>query len=534
MPPASTATPASTTSPAPASTGGMQSYTYIDSAGKSQSVTAANADEALKNAPNIAAHSGVILQPNAITPGPAPAIQTTDSQRANTSARSAALSTTLGKIAPAGTQTTTTGTDNSAAPADGSGTQGTDGGAAGGTASITHDVTNTDGTHTLSYSDGSTKNVTATKGADGSTSYQEVQSDPLKAQVDSIRAAGAAQIAQVQSNLTRLMGTSSESTGAMITQIQQMYGDRITAMQQTNAKKEAVDTQLGMRNGDARYATAAYNAGLTDDEVQGNIRIANLQAQMMTAIQKAQSAQDAGDTKSFNDAFDQIDSITKDTEAQVNDLYKQAVAQSNQQLKESAASAKDTQTSFANGLKVAAAAAPGLADQLGQFKDPADQAAFITEFAEQNGVDPSVVWGEVEKAMQAKQKSDASLQNIASEIQKRNEPKAATGGSSSKPIVSGSTTYTKADIGQLQTMLSTGGTLDGTRYNGKGGDGYVDPDFYEALANQWVAKGGAIKDFLKEMPAKDYVNPAAKLPTYLGGAKPKAGAAGSTPGGRSL
>lgn len=50
----------------------------------------------------------------------------------------------------------------------------------------------------------------------------------------------------------------------------------------------------------------------------------------------------------------------------------------------------------------------------------------------------------------------------------------------------------------------------------RGPDGYVDPNVYMRLYNEWIAKGGNQKDFLRNYPPQNNVNPVNKyLPKFL-------------------
>jgi hypothetical protein len=67
--------------------------------------------------------------------------------------------------------------------------------------------------------------------------------------------------------------------------------------------------------------------------------------------------------------------------------------------------------------------------------------------------------------------------------------------------------YTGDDIASGTSFLNEGGTLaDGTVFNGRGTDGYVDPGAYVLLYNNWIKQNGTPQGFLKKFPLKN-VNP---------------------------
>lgn len=84
----------------------------------------------------------------------------------------------------------------------------------------------------------------------------------------------------------------------------------------------------------------------------------------------------------------------------------------------------------------------------------------------------------------------------------------AAGSTLVKPKTTTATTALKNDIDEAGTMLEVG--IPGKGYNGRGADGYVDPNLYLALYNDAVAtygsKGGV--DFMAKYPPATFINPA--------------------------
>lgn len=92
-----------------------------------------------------------------------------------------------------------------------------------------------------------------------------------------------------------------------------------------------------------------------------------------------------------------------------------------------------------------------------------------------------------------------------------------TGGASSgKGVTDGPLKVSAEELGTVRGYLDNGVTINGQTYNPRGADGWVDPNLYKALYDNWTKKGGSAAGFTKQFPPKDYVNPAAKsLPAYL-------------------
>lgn len=73
-------------------------------------------------------------------------------------------------------------------------------------------------------------------------------------------------------------------------------------------------------------------------------------------------------------------------------------------------------------------------------------------------------------------------------------------------IKSGALNYSRADYAEDAMALEAS----------RGEDGWVDPAIYLSLYEAWIANGGIITDFISKFPPKNYVNPAnASLPPVL-------------------
>src|SRR6185369_1905239 len=111
-------------------------------------------------------------------------------------------------------------------------------------------------------------------------------------------------------------------------------------------------------------------------------------------------------TKLFNDTMTQINNTKKELSTTVQNLMKEATDWQNNNLKQQAQDLKDSQAAIKDSMDVSKRSAPGLAAALDQFKTDQDKADFINKFAEENGIDPAVLWGDVTNAMTAKQKAE--------------------------------------------------------------------------------------------------------------------------------
>lgn len=296
--------------------------------------------------------------------------------------------------------------------------------ASGSGAAATGTTDNGDGTLTVNYADGTTARVKASANGDGSQSYSALSPEAgVKYDTDQAisgaKAKAQTQVDQANTTLDQIKQQSDSATQALIQSIQQTYGARITLMEDTNNRTLAAKTQEGMRSGRARYASGLQEGILTDEEQKGIGRVGQLQGEMLSLIQQAQSAQTDKDLALFNDRMNELDKIDTHLQTEVQNLQKNSFDQLKQMQDAQTAAINNAKTQQGMALDRAKAAAPGLADQLSQFTDPAQQAAFLQEYSTQSGIPTDVLMGEIKTAAQANDKSTLDLENIQNEIQNR-------------------------------------------------------------------------------------------------------------------
>jgi Skp family chaperone for outer membrane proteins len=362
---------------------------------------------------------------------------------------------------------------------------------------------------------------TDTTGNDKNGTNTETSTDPyagIDSKAKDIVDKGTSQISDLQTSLGNLRSMVDTGTASLIQGLTQMYSARIDAVKDAYTRKGAATETNNFRNGEARYTPGQASGELTNIEVQGQIAIANLQGQMMTAIARATQARDNNDIKLFNQEYDKVHAARKDIQTEVANLYKEASQQAASIAKEKQLQLQQSKADLTASMSLSKRAAPGLVTALSSLKTPEEKANLISAFAEKHNLDPDVLIGDIQTASNAQDKTDLGLENIRSQIKNRGLKK--TGGTkttSTKPIISGGLTTTHDEIGTVKDLLIKGGTWEGKKYNGKGSDGYYDPTLYKAMADWWDTKGGLSQDFVKQFPPDKFVNPKSNkdMPTYL-------------------
>lgn len=344
--------------------------------------------------------------------------------------------------------------------------------------------------------------------AGGNRTWVDASGNPLAASSDSrsamtgkvadIQTQGSDQIRALTSTLQNALAYTNSIGAANIQQIMQMYQARIGSIQESTDRQAAQKTSAGYRTGLNRYAPDQAAGVVSEVEQIGQQRIVDLITKMNDAVTKAQSSLQAGDMKAFNDTSNQIKGIQKNMSTEINNLYKEAQQYNANLVKTAAQANKDAQ----QGINTAKADAPTLAAERDQFSTEAEWKSFLGEYAKERGLDPDVLSGEVQGYMDTQaNKNKPKLGNS----------KQSGGGKD------GAYTYTGEDVGTYSNFLNKGGTAaDGTAYNARGSDGFVDPGSYIYAYNDWIGQGGTPKGFLKQFPVTN-VNPASysTLPAAL-------------------
>lgn len=401
-----------------------------------------------------------------------------------------------------------------AAPATGQGAGKT---GPGSTGTGTGTGTGGDGTQTGGGSgDGGTGN-----GADtGSTSYDDgtekvTGNESIDKQISKVKSDAQDQIDQINSTLQKLLSSSDGATSSLIAQLQANYQSLKANLDDKLKNQEGWINQSNERNGRARYAPILAQGLISSAEVQEAMKLNDAFNKMSLAVSKAQQAQDNNDTKLFNQAYSEIKGIKSDMTTSIGKLYTLSSANLRAQQSQDRENRLADQQTFNQNLQTSKRSAPGLAKEMEGMASDADKTSFLQSYSDSTGIPMDILWGDVSAQMSTDSKNKASIDNINSEIDKRNA--SGTNGTGGKSYTDGSFKYSDSDVTDISTILDQGGNIDGTKYNGKGKDGYVDPDLYQALANAWVKQGGTTGGFIKKFPPANYVNPAANpnLPSYL-------------------
>ena len=340
----------------------------------------------------------------------------------------------------------------------------------------------------------------------GATDTTEVS--PLDAQIKSIQDEGKKQIAEIQARLQNMSKSMSAGTQNLISSINQLYGARIQAMEKTNEGMLKTKVALGQRGGRERYTPMLNASILTNEEIQGHERVAKLEGEMMAAIASAQQAQADNDYKLFNDEYDRIEAAQKNINDQVMDLHKRAVDEENARLAREKAARDEQKANLESMLKLSEASAPALAAKLDQFATPEEQSAFISEYAKIQGIDPMVLFGDVENSLNEQQKAAMDLERTYNLIQTSTQSAntASYNAATSRQNADLATRKNEKALADEQKKQEMTSTMTSELSAMVGGHGFVSPDDYKEARRLWIqANGGTTADF--DTIFSGFVNP---------------------------
>ncbi len=333
---------------------------------------------------------------------------------------------------------------------------------------------------------------------------EKTTTDPLDAQIQSIQDAGKQQIADIQTRLDGIAKSQGGATANLISSINQIYSARISAMEKSNEGMLKTKTALGQRGGRERYTPMLNASILTDEEMQGHERVAKLEGEMLQLVASAQQAQADNDYKNFNAQYDRIEAVQKDMTNQIMDLHKKAVDEENARLAREKAARDEQKANLESMLKLSEKSAPALAAKLDSFSTPEEQSAFITEYAKIQGIDPMVLFSDVETALTAQQKAAMDLERtqnlIQTSIQSANT---ASYNATTSRQNADLATQKKADEDKIKEMT---GDMSRELQAKTGSDGFVAPSDYKQARQLWIEATGKTSDEF-DKTYKGFVNP---------------------------
>ncbi len=209
----------------------------------------------------------------------------------------------------------------------------------------------------------------------------------------------------------------------LLDSIKATFQVRRAKMEDINKRYTALKQNEGFSGGTARYMSDINNGVLQDTEQQGEIRLAEIDAQEKSLVAQAVQAKTSKDFELAFKKMDEIDKLQKEKTETIQKVYKAAVDYNkalDDQEKELRLKEKDQ---FDMATKSLTASAPALVNAYNTLKSEKEKQTFITNMAKKLGVGEEIVLGAMEdqRTQNTKDTADVNAKN------RSNQPKAKGG-----------------------------------------------------------------------------------------------------------
>lgn len=267
---------------------------------------------------------------------------------------------------------------------------------------------------------------------------------------------------------------------ALLDSITSTYAARKQKMADINQRYLSLKTRQGFTNNAARYAAEANTDVLLDEELSGQSRLAEIDAQEKTLIAQAVSAKGKADMELLQSSIKDIDALRAEKEKTIQGIYKAAVDY-NKALDDKDKELRILEkATFDQNIKKIDTAAPGLRAAYSSLKKPADQNKFIEEVAKKFGLEVEVVAG--------------AIQNSADELRKDLAKNKST--DAGEDFGAGADAVTSPLYGQINKMIES-------NFKNSNGTPIVDEKgFFTAEAFKDLLKS-AVNDY--NIPRNDFI-----------------------------
>jgi len=209
------------------------------------------------------------------------------------------------------------------------------------------------------------------------------------------------------------------STQALIDNIKTIYNNRLAQMKASNEALLGTVTQSGLRSGRARYLPTTQAKILSDEESKANLRMGQLEGEMLSLISKAENARSKGDLKLLNDNMNALDKIDTQLQDTVQGIQRLAVQKQAEQRLRDKLEFDQQQTDIQTGIDKSKSYAKVMIGTLDTLKTPEEKTAYIQQVADKIDVDPNILLADIKDASVKDKKASADISNIESLMSNR-------------------------------------------------------------------------------------------------------------------
>lgn len=312
------------------------------------------------------------------------------------------------------------------------------------------------------------------------------------------------QLGTANDTLSKTLASASADEAALIQSIQATYAARRQKMEDLNTRMLEGKRIAGISAGRQRYATGMEGGLLSNEEMDGLQRITELQAEELSLIVKAKQARSETQIKAFNDYADRLTAINSE-KIDVLTKLQSATIEADKAI---ADKKKEEKAAVLDQTRLADSIAPAALQAYTALKTPEEKSAFVQKLAEKYGIHPEMVQSSMlaysDEYTKATLEQDLKREQVNTEKAQQSNYYSQITDRTNNP---GGKAKAENPLTQAETMLESGAkTSDGTVFNGRGSDGYVDPYLYIQIYNGWDTEAEKVA-FLKKFPPEDNINP---------------------------
>jgi len=201
------------------------------------------------------------------------------------------------------------------------------------------------------------------------------------------------QMLDMAGQMKNLIPQMEADSGALIGQIESEYAGLIRQQEEINKAYEAGIRTEGFRSERARYAPLLQGQIIKAAIDSGLQKIADLNTKKQRLILEAKIAQREGKFKALNETMNQYRNIVKQEQEMAQQTYENKVKAS----QEARAQLKAQQEEEKFAWDYADTIAPSVVSEMENIKDPVQRVAYITNLANQIGIDPGILSGKIQE-----------------------------------------------------------------------------------------------------------------------------------------
>ncbi len=299
---------------------------------------------------------------------------------------------------------------------------------------------------------------------------------------------------------------------SLVDSIQKKYEARRLKMQDINARNLEGKRISGITSGRMKYANTMEDNLLSTEELDGQARLAEIDAEEMTLIAQAKQARDEASYTAFYKNMDRLDALSKEKMDTITNLHNAAIAADKALDEKRRNSITEEQALFNLSQDKASSFAKTAYELMSTMKTDADKEAYLQKLAKDQKLDPEILRGAIDEY-------GGKQENLQSQIAARESAASAREQSLSiqeqrlllqkekneKGTVSEQKANVIAGINDLldQANQAKAKAIFGAEFVDK--NGYITPQGFKILVSNAKEDGLTRKEFLAEYGSQLYL-----------------------------